>query len=181
VSITIVPLSAESVVQHRDEIGRVHAAAFGRDEAAAIRYATVSLPEMAAYPGFLASVVFAADRIVGLAFGHAATPHLPWSDRVYCSLRDAGHEEWTRDPFEVADVATHPDWQNHGIGRLVLDDLVGRFTGSRAILVTYHGDHPAKRFYLRAGWTVLVEDFFYIPDRPPTSILGLEQPERIMN
>lgn len=174
-SITIVPLSAESVIQHRDEIGRVHAAAFGRDEAAAIRYATVSLPEMAAYPGLLASVVFAAGRIVGLAFGHAATPHLPWSVRVYRGLRDAGHDGWTHDPFEVADVATDPAWQNRGIGRLLLHDLVDQVTQPRAILVTYHGDHPAKRFYLRAGWTVLVEDFFHVPDRPPTSILGFDR------
>ncbi|HEU0165247.1 MAG TPA: GNAT family N-acetyltransferase [Thermomicrobiales bacterium] len=179
--VQIRPLSPSEIEAHRLDLGRIHAAAFSRDDAAGSRYAEISLPEMVAYPDFLATVAIAEEQIVGFSCGHAATPHLPWSDRVYRSLRDAGHDAWTRDPFEIADVAVDPAWQNRGIGRLLLDDLIDQITQPRAILVTYHGDHPAKRFYLRAGWTVLVDDFFYVPDRPPTSILGLDRHARMAN
>lgn len=173
-NVTVCPFTADQVLAHRYEISAIHAAAFGTGGEGARRYERESLPEMTRMPGFVAAVAQRHGEIVGFACGHDATPHQPWANRVYAALVKDGFEAWTRDPFEFADIAILPGMQNRGIGRLLLDAIITNVPHRFCILVTFHGPHPAKRFYLRAGWITLVEDFEYLPGRPLTSILGLD-------
>ncbi|MGC4192644.1 MAG: GNAT family N-acetyltransferase [Thermomicrobiales bacterium] len=154
----------------------MYAAAFGIGEDGAMRYAATSVPEMAALSGFMAAIASTMKgELIGFACGHDAASHRPWFDRVGTALERAGHHAWLDDPFELAEVAVHPSIQGRGVGTLLSASIQERLGGRRAILVTYHDDHPAKRFYRRLGWQVLVEDFEYAPGRPYTSILGFRR------
>lgn len=161
------------------QIARVHAAAFGTGEKGAIRYERESLPGMTCMPGFVAAIAQRDGEIVGFACGHDASSHQPWASRVFAVLTAQGFEDWTRDTFELADIAVRPDVQGQGIGRLLLEVVTAKVSHRYCVLVTYNGPHAAKRLYLRAGWVTLVEDFRYRIGSPFTSILGLELPARL--
>lgn len=168
--------SAPELLGRRKDVARLQAVAFGRGDDAVTRYESESLPEMAAFTGFMAAIAQTAQgALVGFACGHDARPHRPWFDRFGGSLDRAGHWAWLDDPFELAEVVVHPAWQGRGVGSRLCGSMQDRLGDRLAILLTYHGDHPAKRFYWRLGWQVLVEDFIYAPGRLPTSILGFRK------
>lgn len=174
-NLTIATVTDKELHANGHQIACVHAAAFGTGKKGVTRYERESLPEMMRMPGFVAAIAQRDDEIAGFACGHEAAPHQPWASRVFAALVSAGHDAWTDDTFEFADIAVRPEWQGQGIGRLLLDAVTAEVSHRYCVLVTYNGPHAAKRLYLRAGWVILVEDFRYRTGSPFTSIMGLDR------
>jgi ribosomal protein S18 acetylase RimI-like enzyme len=170
--ITITELDAGAVDRHRSEMALVHQAAFGKDDAYMEAYRDVELPEMAAYAGFRCVVAHENGRMVGFVLGYNATANPAWYRNVAEAVRATPFASWLEDAWYLGDIAVHPDAQRRGIGSTLHGMIVASVPGRDLVLITFHGDHPAQRFYRRHGWRVLVADFVYRPGSPLTTLMG---------
>jgi GNAT superfamily N-acetyltransferase len=111
------------------------------------------------------------DRAVGFAVGHDTVAREEWLRHVMTATRGTPVHDWLPDAWYLADIAVLPEMQGRGVGRQMHDVLMDLTVDRRRMLVTYHGDHPAKRFYRRLGWVELVPDLEYVPGAPLTSLM----------
>jgi len=73
------------------------------------------------------------------------------SGRTVAMGRVVGDGGWY---FQIADMATHPDFQGNGLGRLVLDTLLDhiRTHAPADPFITLIADPPGRRLYAKAGF-----------------------------
>ncbi|WP_425862712.1 GNAT family N-acetyltransferase [Arthrobacter sp. TWP1-1] len=74
------------------------------------------------------------------------------SGRTVAMGRAIGDGGWC---FHIADMATLPEYQGRGLGRLVIDTLVARIheTAPENPYITLVADPPGRRLYEQAGFT----------------------------
>jgi ribosomal protein S18 acetylase RimI-like enzyme len=170
--ITITGIDAGAIDGYRSEMGLVHQAAFGRDGAYMETYRDAELPEMATYPGFRCFAAHDHGRMIGFVLGHDADANPAWYRNVAGAVRETPIAAWLEGAWYLGDIAVHPEWQGQGIGSALHDRIIDTVPGRDLVLITFHGDHPAQRFYRRHGWRVLVADFVYRPGAPLTTLMG---------
>ncbi len=118
-----------------------------------------------------------AGRLVGIAYGHVGSPGQWWHDRVQVALVDAigapAAADWLRDAFEVCELHVRPGEQGTGLGRELLDALLGGTAAPTALLTTPDADTRARGFYRAGGWVDLVRRLRFPGDPREFAVLGL--------
>ncbi|HET7311831.1 MAG TPA: GNAT family N-acetyltransferase [Mycobacteriales bacterium] len=106
--------------------------------------------------GYLAVVALDDDdALVGFGYGYLGRRGEWWHDIVTNALgRELGNR-WMSDAFELAELHVLPAHQGHGIGTLLLDEIVTRAGGSTMVLSTHDRESPARRLYRATGFVDL--------------------------
>jgi GNAT superfamily N-acetyltransferase len=170
--IAVARLDRDAVNTYRGELARLHQAAFGNSDAYMEAYRDVELPEMASFAGFRCFAAHDQERMIGFVLGYEATADPVWYRNVAEGVRATPIASWLGRAWYFGDIAVHPEAQGRGAGSVLHDRIVATVPVRDLVLITYHGDHPARRFYLRHGWRVLMPDFIYSPGAPPTTLMG---------
>ena len=135
----------------------------------------------ATYPAFRAFVAERRRNVVGFVYGFHGELGQWWHDVVYHALTEAGGSGhagvWLTDPFEVAELHVHPDYQGRGIGRRLLEEVcAGR---PEATVVLSALDQPgsrARRLYQSVGMTDLLTDFEFPGGGPRYAVMAAPLP-----
>lgn len=109
--------------------------------------------------------------MVGLVVGYDAPAIPAWFANVMCGVRGTPVESWVPDAWYFADIAVLPDAQRGGVRTQLHDRIMPLVSDRQCMLVTFHGDHPAIRFYRGLGWRGLLPDLEYLPNAPLTSLM----------
>lgn len=164
-------IDASMMCHQAAELAAIHQAAFHEDSGQAERYRAVSIPEMSRHSGLHVLTAHSAGDLVGFALGYDAIADAAWFANV--SRAVVGHDIAAQlpDAWYLADIAVHPDVQGAGIGTSMLNRMMSQVADRHSVLITWHGDHPAKRLYARLGWHESVPDLEYRPGGPLTSLM----------
>jgi GNAT superfamily N-acetyltransferase len=111
---------------------------------------------------------------VGFAYGYTSVPGGWWRQMVAAGLPTDAADEWFDDCFEFAELAVAPRYQGRGIGAALHDRLLSGLPHRNAILSTQKENHKALSFYLRRGWRVMHDEFFFPNRLYPYVIMGLD-------
>ena len=94
----------------------------------------------------------ATGELVGFAYGVALGPDTLWWSGMTEPLPDDLTVEWNRRTFAVIDLAVREDYRKRGIGRALLDTLLGNRPEERATLTVQPIATDTKQFYAHLGW-----------------------------
>jgi GNAT superfamily N-acetyltransferase len=132
-------------------------------------------------PGFtLVAALDAADRLVGVGYGHRGTPGQWWHDVVRHAVA-AQHGEQTAaavldDCFEVVELHVLPSHQGHGLGGRLLAELTAGRPEATTALSALDDDESrrgaARRLYAREGFGPVLERFRFPGVVTPYAILA---------
>ncbi len=132
------------------------------------------------YGGFLAAAAFDDDgtggrsTLVGFGYGYLGASGQWWHDIVASALGRGATKRWLRDGFELAELHVLPDHQGNGLGRLLLTDVLGRTTASRAVLSTPDIESPARALYRSQGFVDLLCGFYFPGSSEAYAIMGAD-------
>jgi len=72
------------------------------------------------------------SEVVGMIYGYHGQPGQWWHDTVLRELKREAATSWLGDSYELVEVAVDPDYQDRGIGALLIGHLLERAPGSGA-------------------------------------------------
>ena len=113
-------------------------------------------------------------RLIGIAYGYQGAPGQWWHDHVRAAMGLRLSQEWLRDAFEVCELHVRPRFQQQGIGRDLLVQLLAQTRCLTAVLTTPDVETRARTFYRDGGWVDLVRDLRFPGDPRSFAVLGLE-------
>lgn len=134
-----------------------------------------SLPEHTARAGFrFVGALTGAEVLVGFAYGFTSRPGQWWYDVVLAGMPADLAATWLAEPFQFTEIAVDPDFQGRGLGSRLHDALLEGLPQRRAVLSTLQADTAAHRLYVKRGWVLLRDNFFFpgVPRR--YQIMGRE-------
>jgi GNAT superfamily N-acetyltransferase len=112
--------------------------------------------------GFVGVLARDADGcVVGFGYGYHGRPGDWWHDVVGRALGRRDGREWLSDSFELAELHVHPSRHGQGIGRRVLDTVLGQATGTTVVLSTHDRESPARHLYRSFGFADLLTGFVF--------------------
>ncbi|NIM94498.1 MAG: GNAT family N-acetyltransferase [Anaerolineales bacterium] len=114
------------------------------------------------------------EQVVGFAYGLANTTDQFWYKRVAKAVEPWVLTEWLRGSFRLVEMAVTPEAQGQGIGGLLHDHLLIGLSYRKAVLSTLAAETSAYWMYLKRGWRVLLDDYFFPGVARPYRIMGLE-------
>ena len=177
-ALAVRPLDGSGLIDRRAEFVRVHGDVFGappyHESPLAIREFGKRLQLHAEAEGFRAVAAFAADAIIGFAYGAASQPGQWWHDVVRYALGPDLAEYWFADAFEMVELALLSPYRGRGMGGALHDALVAGLSERTAIASTFLDDGPAMTLYRRRGWVVLREGVEFPGVDLPYAIVGLD-------
>jgi ribosomal protein S18 acetylase RimI-like enzyme len=107
----------------------------------------------AAMSGFSAAVAYTNEEPIGFAYGITLPTTTRWWATIQPPLTDPtftcedGHRT-----FALFEVIVKPEYQGHGIGRRIHDELLSKRTEQRVTIATHHGNTHARNTYIRWGY-----------------------------
>lgn len=129
--------------------------------------------------GFVATVAYDEDGILGIAHGHSGTPMHWWHLQVQKGLVSAGTYEHFRrmlsSYFELSEIHIRPDYQGHGLGSKLLEDLVSATHHPYVMLSTPEvpeESNGAFRLYRKYGFQDVLRNFKFSGDQREFAILA---------
>jgi GNAT superfamily N-acetyltransferase len=114
------------------------------------------------------------NKLIGIAYGYQGAPGQWWHDHVRAAMGLRLSQEWLRDAFEVCELHVRPRFQQQGIGRDLLVQLLAQTRCLTAVLTTPDVETRARTFYRDGGWVDLVRDLRFPGDPRSFAVLGLE-------
>lgn len=133
--------------------------------------------------GFLASVAYDEDGLLGIAHGHSGTPMHWWHLQVQKGLINAGTYEQRRriltSYFELSEIHVHPSYQGHGLGSKLMTHLLGSTHHPYAMLSTPEVEAEANGafgLYRKYGFEDILRGFTFSGDDRPFAILAAPLP-----
>ena len=159
-----------------DELYAIYCAALEIDPEAerSLAWREDTLPRHASREDFVFLIARDEDDPVGFAYGYTGSYGQWWTDRVARALDAPTRAEWLDQPhFEVCELHVRPDRQRGGIGRRLLDELLGAQPHDRALLTANPAKPQPIPFYRKHGWRDLGEVRFG-EGYPPYVVLGKE-------
>ncbi len=173
-------LSGEELEALKDQVVAVYAAAFAgepynRTTEVVIDFAD-TLPRHARRDSFrlIAARDDGTGRIVGFDYGYTAMPGQWWYDVVASVMGSEQRGRWLKDAFELTELAVLPDYQGHGIGGRLHDQLLEGLPFATAVLSTIRMETPAFHLYHKRGWVTLLDQIMFPNVRKPYRIMGLD-------
>lgn len=144
----------------------------------------------ATYPGFRAMVAErrpgrlrlpGSTELVGFIYGFHGAAGQWWHDVVYEALAQQHGTDyadtWLADPFEVAELHVHPDYQGRGLGRALLTGLcAGRPERTMVLSTLDRPDTRARRLYTSVGLIDLLPHFEFPGGGPLYAVMGTSLP-----
>lgn len=124
--------------------------------------------------GFQAVAAFDPEgALTGFGYGYTTRPGQWWYDQVADAVGRTTSRQWLRDSFELCEFHVHPEHQGHGIGRILLRNLLGEVKHPRVVLSTPDSETRAFRLYRSEGFIDLLRGHYFPGDARPFAILGL--------
>lgn len=111
-------------------------------------------------------------RLVGIGYGYVGGPGQWWHDHVRKALLPEQAAAWLDGAFEVCELHVRPALQGTGVGRAVLEQLLGSTPAATSVLTTPDTDTRARRFYRSGGWLDLVHGLVFPGDPRSFAVLG---------
>ncbi|HEU5034741.1 MAG TPA: GNAT family N-acetyltransferase [Mycobacteriales bacterium] len=115
------------------------------------------------------------DRLVGFGYGYQGKAGDWWHDTVAGALGRDAARQWLRDAFELAELHVRPDRHGQGVGRRILDRLLGAAAGDTVVLSTHDRESPARQLYRSVGFVDLVGGFRFPGSAEVYAIMGLDR------
>lgn len=113
------------------------------------------------------------EQLVGITYGYQGAPGQWWHDHVRAAMGPRLAQEWLRDAFEVCELHVRPAYQQQGVGRDLLVQLLSQTRALTAVLTTPDSETRARAFYRDGGWVDLVRDLRFPGDPRSFAVLGL--------
>lgn len=118
-------------------------------------------------------------HLAGVAYGFTGEPHSWWYSQVLRGLLDAGleqhqAEETLRAYSELAEIHVDPAFQGAGLGKRLLQDLLGQLPQPTVMLSTPEVPNEANsawQLYRSFGFTDVLRNFTFTADPRPFGIL----------
>ncbi|MEU8346654.1 GNAT family N-acetyltransferase [Spirillospora sp. NPDC048832] len=110
------------------------------------------MERLLARPGFEAVTTRREGGLAGFAYGAPLPTGSPWWDGLEPSPPEGFTVETGRRTFAVIDLAVRPSLRGSGLGRRLLDDLLGARPEERATLAAAPHEHEIQAMYRRWGW-----------------------------
>ncbi|GAA4617351.1 GNAT family N-acetyltransferase [Actinoallomurus liliacearum] len=146
---TLLHLDGPATMNRFDEIQEVYAAAFPGYSLDDQRW---RVSRQAASPGFDTVAAEASGHLIGFVYGLPLGPKTTWWD----GLTPPHEAEFTAEPgtrtFAVIDLAVLPASRGQGLGRTLIDELLGSRSEDRATLATDPAKRATQEMYERWGW-----------------------------
>nr|WP_062341854.1 GNAT family N-acetyltransferase [Herbidospora sakaeratensis] len=118
-------------------------------------------------PSFSVAMAWQGGEPVGYAYGHRLPPGHGWWRAIPEPLPAAFTAEWDGRTFALVSLAVVTDWRGHGIGRTLLDNLLGSRTEERAVLSVQPTALGTQEFYRRLGWRLIGRNGPFAGITPP--------------
>ncbi|HEX4654401.1 MAG TPA: GNAT family N-acetyltransferase [Mycobacteriales bacterium] len=122
--------------------------------------------------GFVAAVAMDGDRLIGFGYGYQGRPGEWWHDVVSAALGRERSREWLSDAFDLAELHVHPAHQGNGVGRELLDLVLGAAAGRTVVLSTHDSETVARALYRSVGFVDLLRDFTFPGSHEVYAVLG---------
>jgi len=127
--------------------------------------------------GFACRAAVAQDgALVGFGYGYTTLPGQWWHDLVRKALTAQSAAQWLTDSFELSELHVLPEYQGHGIGRRLLQDLAESIPHGAILLSTPDADTRAFRMYRNLGFVDLARHYLFPGDARPFAVLGARLP-----
>jgi ribosomal protein S18 acetylase RimI-like enzyme len=124
--------------------------------------------------GFVAAVATDGDVLVGFCYGYRGRPGEWWHDVVAAALGRPAARTWLSDSFELAELHVDPGHQGGGVGRQLLDSVLGVADGHTVVLSTHDRETAARGLYRSVGFVDLLRDFRFPGSGEVYAVLGLQ-------
>ncbi|MCI1256474.1 MAG: GNAT family N-acetyltransferase [Corynebacterium provencense] len=193
-TVSVCAMPTRTYLQRVDELVRLHLLAMGYGPATFGQRRNLWAAN-STNPGFTASVAVehataqspdpsAPDqKLVGVAYGFPGPPGSWWYREVHRGLRSAGLSpqdatDILSDYDEISEVHVLPGHQGHGIGHLLMDDLLSRLRCGTSLLSTPEvddGTNAAWSLYRSLGFRDLLRGFHFTSDPRPFGILARDR------
>jgi GNAT superfamily N-acetyltransferase len=111
-----------------------------------------SLTRLMTNPTFGLVTAETGSDLIGFAYGVALPPDTKWWAGMAEPLPDELTAEWSGRTFAVIDLAVREDYRKRGIGRALLDTLLGNRREERTTLTVQPVATDTKEFYAYLGW-----------------------------
>ena len=108
--------------------------------------------------------------VVGMTYGYRSERGQWWRDAVARQLDRGARRRWLDSAYELVEIAVHPDFQNRGIGALLVEQLLSGRPEATCVLST-RTDSRAHELYARLGFEMLKEMRF-TPGGKPFYVMG---------
>jgi GNAT superfamily N-acetyltransferase len=165
--------SREQLAARADDVLEVYAEAMQVSRGAARSRRSVLAAHLDR-EGLKAVAALDRTRLIGIAYGYQGAPGQWWHDHVRAAMGQRLSQEWLRDAFEVCELHVRPRFQQQGLGRDLLVQLLAQTRCLTAVLTTPDVETRARTFYRDGGWVDLVRDLRFPGDPRSFAVLGLE-------
>jgi GNAT superfamily N-acetyltransferase len=103
----------------------------------------------------------AGGEVIGFGYGYHGRPGDWWHDVVARALGRRDARTWLNDSFELAELHVRPRHHGQGVGRRVLDAVLGAAEGETVVLSTHDRESPARQLYRSVGFVDLLTGFVF--------------------
>jgi GNAT superfamily N-acetyltransferase len=139
---------------------------FAWDEHEAERHRT-TLRSLLAEPKFAITTATVDNGLVGFAYGVRVPPDTRRWQGFATEVPEAVAQEWPCRTCAVIDMAVRQSWRGQGIGRRLLETLLGSRDEERATLTVEPIAEATQGFYRHLGWQYVgrkrTSEEFFIP------------------
>jgi ribosomal protein S18 acetylase RimI-like enzyme len=137
------------------------------------------LRRLAEDPTFGVVVARRGGEFVGYAYGHRLPADHGWWRAIPEPLPLEFTDEWDGRTFTLTSVAVLPDHRGRGLGRRLIDRLLGDRTEDRAVLSVQPTALKTQAFYRHLGWRKVGRNGPFPGATPPRwDVYILERPPR---
>ena len=124
--------------------------------------------------GFVAAVARENEHLVGFGYGYHGRPGEWWHDVVAGALGRDAARVWLSDAFELAELHVDPSHQGAGVGRQLLNTVLGAASGRTVVLSTHDRETVARALYRSVGFVDLLRNFCFPGSGEVYAVLGLQ-------
>jgi GNAT superfamily N-acetyltransferase len=111
--------------------------------------------------GLVAAVARECDELMGFGYGYRGRRGEWWHDIVAAQLGRDLSRRWLTDAFELAELHVRPQLHGRGIGRRILETVLGEVSERTVVLSTHDRESPARQLYRSVGFRDLVTGFVF--------------------